>query len=196
MMGGMGGMGGMMGGMGMGGMGGFGSKYGSASRGPMGNNFWQGNQQGQGMNQMVGQLRNPAIVGQSATVFSDHVDRISTNDLLGRGIALCKHVQNGQCVGTIPYCCTIARDNLPGMEISVRPGMNGPGGMGGMQGGMGGMGAMGGMGGPGGMGGMGGGQGGMGGMGGGVGFGSQQGGQGGGLGGLGGDDSSNGGGLF
>lgn len=157
-------MGGMMGGM-PGGMGaGFGVPgmgMGSGMMGPysrFGRNFWQGGNQNRGP---MGQLQNPAIVGTSATVYSDHIEDVSTDDLLGRGVALCRGVQNGQCVGHIPYCCTVQRDALPAMEMAVNRmggmddddfnGMSrGMGGMmaGGMgaQGGMGGMGAQGGMG--------------------------------------------------
>merc|ERR1719295_1497612 len=138
---GLGGGAGMMGhgfGMGAGLLGGMGHRFGPGSRGPMGNNFWQGSMMG-GHKGPIGVLRNPAIVGASATVFSDHIEGVSTDDLLGRSIALCKDVQNGQCVGGVPYCCTISRDNLPAMEVSVRPNMNrmhGGAGMGAMGGAM------------------------------------------------------------
>ena len=101
---------------------------------------------------IVGQLRNPAIVGTSATVYSDHIEGVSTYDLLGRGIALCRDVQNGQCLGQIPFCCTIERDSLPAMEMPIPRGMEGMGAQG-MEGRMGGPGMMGGAMGPGAMGG-------------------------------------------
>jgi len=145
----MGGMPGMGAGFGMPGMGMGGGMMGPYSR--FGRNFWQGGSSNRGP---VGQLQNPAIVGTSATVYSDHIEGVATNDLLGRGIALCRGIQNGQCVGHIPYCCTVQRDSLPAMEMSVNrmggmddddgfgmrgnPMMAGGMGQGGMGGGMGG----------------------------------------------------------
>merc|ERR1719361_892905 len=118
-MGGMPGMGlggmGAMGGMGgMGGMGRMASPYSNNY-----NNFWGGSSQG-GRGQALGALPNPAIVGASATVYSAHVSGISKNNLMGRGVALCRSVAGGRCQGFIPYCCTIGRDSLGAMELFVR----------------------------------------------------------------------------
>merc|ERR1719295_1701635 len=103
---------GMMGGMGgfgmMGGMGGF-----HPPMNRMGQNFWKG-----GPQRHVGEMTNAAIIGTSATVYSDHLEGISKNQLVGRGMALCRHVRDGHCLGKIPYCCTIGRDNLPAMETA------------------------------------------------------------------------------
>lgn len=82
--------------------------------------FWnQGQQQQQQAAPPTGLLANPAIVAGSATIFSAHIDGVSKNDLLGRGIALCQGVSNGQCQGYIPFCCTISRDSLSAMELFV-----------------------------------------------------------------------------
>merc|ERR1711934_838407 len=80
--GGMPGMGGMMGGMG-GMMGGF-----RPPMNPMGQGFWGG--QGGHMKRNVGEMHNAAIIGTSASVFSDHITGISKNNLIGRGVALCR----------------------------------------------------------------------------------------------------------
>jgi len=104
---------GMMGGMGglgmMGGMGGF-----HPPMNRMGQNFWKG-----GPQRAVGEMTNAAIIGTSATVYSDHLEGISKNQLVGRGMALCRGVRDGHCLGKIPYCCTIGRDNLPAMEMAI-----------------------------------------------------------------------------
>lgn len=104
---------------------------------------YAGNFYGQRRGGVLGQLSNPAIVGPSATVYSAHVNGISKNDLLGRGVALCRAVDNGRCRGYIPFCCTIQRDSLSAMELFVqRPddydddGFGGP--IGGIGGGIGG----------------------------------------------------------
>ena len=155
--------GGMMGGYGkmgmspMGMMGGYGMMHKGFGMSPMmghpmmggfpapyqnyGANFWQGNN-GRQARRPVGILGNPAIVGASASIYSTHIEGISRSELLGRGVALCKHVHQGQCVGHIPYCCTVQRDSLPAMELFVETDtddFNGMGGGMGMQGGMGGM---------------------------------------------------------
>ena len=119
-MGGFGFPGGMGMGMGMGYPGGFGG--GSAYPGPYnsyGQSFYGGNQGGGNFQGPLGQLQNPAIVGASATIYSTHINGVSKNDLLGRGIALCRSVSNGRCQGQIPYCCTIQRDSLSAMEVFV-----------------------------------------------------------------------------
>ncbi|RUS79494.1 hypothetical protein EGW08_012726 [Elysia chlorotica] len=137
-----GGMGGYPGGMGMGGgygfpggmgmgmgggygfPGGMGMGYGGFGGGPgygpnnYGQSFYGGNQGGN-IQGPLGQLQNPAIVGASATIYSTHINGVSKNDLLGRGIALCRSVSNGRCQGQIPYCCTIQRDSLSAMEVFV-----------------------------------------------------------------------------
>merc|ERR1719422_1108979 len=123
-MGGMGGMPGMgMPGMGLGmGMPGFGLG-GMGHPGAMGGPYsspYAGNFYGQRRGGVLGQLSNPAIVGPSATVYSAHVNGVSKNDLLGRGVALCRAVDNGRCRGYIPFCCTIQRDILSAMELFVQ----------------------------------------------------------------------------
>ncbi|GFO26103.1 hypothetical protein PoB_005260800 [Plakobranchus ocellatus] len=118
-MGGMGFPGGFGGGMGFPGGFGGGMGMGSAYPGPYnsyGQNFYGGGNSIQGP---LGQLQNPAIVGASATIYSTHINGVSKNDLLGRGIALCRSVSNGRCQGQIPYCCTIQRDSLSAMEVFV-----------------------------------------------------------------------------
>merc|ERR1712121_565669 len=124
---------GMHGGMGMG-MPGFGGMHGGMMgmggfRPPMnkmGQKFWLAGQGGSP--RAEGEMHNAAIIGSSATVFSDHVQGISKNNLVGRGIALARVTRDGMIMGRIPYCCTIGRDNLPAMEMAVtrgRGGMNG-----------------------------------------------------------------------
>jgi len=92
----------------------------------MGQSFWQG-----GPQRAVGEMTNAAIIGTSATVFSDHLQGISKNQLVGRGLALCRGVRDGHCLGKIPYCCTIGRDNLPAMEMAISRRDDGFGGFGG-----------------------------------------------------------------
>jgi len=115
------GFGGMPGFGGMGGMHGMGGFRPPMS--PMGQSFWHG---GSGhMKRNVGEMHNAAIIGTSASVFSDHVTGISKNNLIGRGVALCRGVRDGMCLGRIPYCCTIGRDNLPAMEQAIQRGRGG-----------------------------------------------------------------------
>jgi len=118
----MGGFGGMPGFGGMGGMHGMGGFR--PPMNPMGQSFWQGNG-GSHHKRNVGELHNAAIIGTSASVFSDHVTGISKNNLIGRGVALCRGVRDGMCLGRIPYCCTIGRDNLPAMEQAIQRGRGG-----------------------------------------------------------------------
>lgn len=82
--------------------------------------FWNQASQQQQQRTPVGLMSNPAIVAGSATIFSAHLEGVSKNELMGRGIALCQSVQNGVCQGYIPFCCTITRDRIPAMELFVQ----------------------------------------------------------------------------
>ncbi|KAK7087988.1 uncharacterized protein [Littorina saxatilis] len=117
-----GGFGGGFPGVGGGLGGGFGSPYSPlAAMSPFGSMFGGnslGNQQPNGL------VSNNAIVSTGVTMYSGIVRGVSHQDLVGRSIGVCQLIQNGQCLGAIPFCCSIVRDSVPADEVFVDPQVN------------------------------------------------------------------------
>lgn len=80
----------------------------------------------------AGYLQNVMFVAQGGmTVYSSRIRGVSRSQLLGAGMAVCPQVNsNGQCVGAVLQCCTIANDQIPATELYSQNGQQTNGGLG------------------------------------------------------------------